>query len=111
MDETRLPSIIDTMPLTPKRGGKRAGAGRPASLAVVTKRAEALTKRLQAAVKLGLSPLLAEYPELIKAAIKLAKGTEVTPPDPKVLMFLIALPLKMTDLDELRSESLGDRSE
>ena len=108
MENKLLPSFIDTVPLTPKRGGKRPGAGRPASLANVTKKAEALTRRLQAAVKLGLSPLLDEYPELIKTAIGLAKGDGTHEPDPKLLMFLIALPLKMADLDELRTESMGD---
>ena len=94
----------------PGNGGKRDGAGRkPRVRPGQLERAEVLAKQLQSAVKLGLSPLLAAYPDLIDIAITRAKGDkDGKGGNDKLLMFLIALPLKMANLDEFRGDLLGN---
>ena len=105
MEESKsLLSTIEVKPY-PGHGGKREGAGRPNKELSERKikKAEQLVRKLNAAVKLGLDPLLDAYPDLIEAAIKKAKEGDV-----KLLQFLIALPLKMATLDDFKSDNLGN---
>lgn len=96
--------LVPTVKPYPGWGGKRTGAGRKPNMALQTRRAEKLATQLQAAVRLGLSPLLEAYPDLVKQAVRIAKDG-----DSKMLMFLISLPLRLADLDDLRDDAGGDR--
>lgn len=107
----RLPSFFETVVVEPKTRVMPVSPGRPPKPLSKNEiaRAEALAKKLQAAVRLGLDSLLKEYPKLIDIAVERAKGTKEQPGDTKLLMFLIALPLKMVTLDEFRGENLGNQ--
>jgi len=105
-EDKRGPSFFDLIPT--KERPKAPDIPRPGRTprlkgAKTIDKAVALARQLQAAVRLGLSPLLEQYPELIELAIAKAKDG-----DTKMLMFLIALPLKMVQLDEFRGENLGN---
>jgi hypothetical protein len=87
-----------------QHGGARAGAGAPPKLATQTKAAVSLAKKLQGAVKLGMSPLADAYPELVVQAIKLAqKG------DKEMLKYLLTLLPRTVTLEEDAEETKADK--
>ncbi len=101
-------------PASPGHGGTRKGAGRPPQLKNQLAKAEALAKKLNMAIKLGLDPLADSYPDLMTKAIEIALGTtdkdgKVIHPNVTVLLRLLEMPLKLVEPDELREESGSDK--
>lgn len=97
-------------PAAPGHGGTRPGSGRPPVLKNQIAKAEALAKKLNMAIKMGLDPLADAYPDLMSKAIAIALGTEDGgKPNVTVLLKLLELPLKLVEPDELREESGSDK--
>jgi len=76
-----------------KQGGKRPGAGRPASLQKQIEKAEKLAERLKSSTERGLDLLAEAYPKLMQQAIDMALDG-----DKSMLKELIRLLPSMTDM-------------
>ena len=91
-----------------KRGGARAGAGAPPTLAKQLKEAKSLAKRLRQGMAGGWEYLSDEYVALMKVAIGLAKGEVLK--DGKVVL-VIPNSLVLMRLLELLPKVAGEDSE
>ena len=87
------------------RGGKREGAGRPPKLANQLDKADKLAKKLNSALKVGMEPLIENYPKLMEMAVDLALGANGEKPNTSVLMKLLDIPLKLIPPEELQDET------
>lgn len=86
-------------------GGARSGAGRKPVLKAQIDKAEALAKKLNLQVKVGLDTLAEKFPDIVKVIVHDAlgldeQGNQTRPPNVKTAMELFKAAASMVDLSD-----------
>lgn len=87
-------------------GGARAGAGRPRANSSIMKDNKIVERKLKSKAEEGWEVLADAYPDIVRAAVKAAKGTETSGPNMPMVKTLLELMVKVVGSDPESHDSV-----